>query len=117
MPTIPDSPVIISGLVVNIEPVMLRDKNNNVTDVIAARNVLLMDGAVALKVKVPEDRFEVIPDAELVLGSFALWSVTPRAWKMDNGNHGVTFTYQRRVKEADLLELVARLEARELVGA
>ena len=36
---------------------------------------------------------------------------------MDNGNHGVTFTYQRRVKEADLLELVARLEARELVAA
>lgn len=118
MPVIPDSPVLISGLLVSIEPVDGRDDNNVRTGTIVAYKVLIMDGAAALQVKVPADRYDVIPDAELVPGTFTIWSVTPRAWKMQNGNHGVTFTYQNRVKEADLLALVTRLEAaRELTAA
>jgi len=113
MPQIPDSPVILAGTLLSVEPIEGRDNNNQPNGVIVARRVLVMEGGAALQVKVPEDRYELIPDHRLVIGTFVLWSVTGRPWKMDNGNHGVTYTYQGQVDEAALLGLVTRLELRD----
>lgn len=117
MPTIPDSPVILAGIVLSVEPIIGRDEQNRPNGVVTAQRVLIMDGPAAMQVKVPQERFELIPDHRVAVGAFALWSVVGRAWKMDNGNHGVTYTYQGQVQEKDLLELVARLDARELAAA
>ena len=114
MPTIPDSPVILAGSILSVEPVIGRDANGAPNGVIVARKVLVMDGIAALQVKVPEDRFSIIPDHRVAPGAFVLWNVVGRAWKMDNSQmFGVTYTYQGQVDEADLMGLLARLEQRD----
>ena len=120
MPQIPDTPVVIAGIIASVEGVSQRDDQNRQTGVIGAYKVLLMSGATAFQVKIPADKFDVMPDAQQKVGAFVVWYVVGRAWKMNDGNHGVTYTYQNRATSDDLADLAERLDtAKELaaVGA
>lgn len=108
MPTIPDSALLAVGAIIAVNFNEKRDEDTNqpMPGTLDSVKVTLFDAAAgaATIIKVRAADWQIIPDAEKVVGTSVAWYAVPRAWAM-NGNNGVTFTFAHRADPEMLVRL------------